>query len=103
MNLSHEPGEEKDPELDLLSFGLRYGRVLSRKVARSKGWKPEYFVPRFIADCAKTIGYNGIKFNSSRSYSINLVLFSWTTDSVQSEGEPYIHFYKKPPEDIFDF
>ena len=77
IDLSHNISEAPNAGLELLSFGLRYSNVLERRVKRSAGWKPEYFVPRFIADCAKLYGYNGVKFNSSRSYSRNLVLFSW--------------------------
>jgi len=91
IDLSHEISEEPNAGLDLLSFGLRYSSVLERRVKKSAGWKPEYFVPRFIADCAKSYGFNGIKFNSSRSYSRNLVLFSWEVKDIEPIEAPYIY------------
>ena len=102
IDLSHEISEEPDPELDLLSFGLRYGRVLGRGVKRSAGWKPEYFVPRFIADCARLCGFNGVKFNSSRSYSRNLVLFSWEKENIEPIEVPYIYKFEKNIDPLFD-
>ncbi len=95
IDLSHEISEEPNAELDLLSFGLRYSKVLERRVKRSAGWKPEYFIPRFIADCAKLYGYSGVKFNSSRSCSLNLVLFSWESEGIQPIETPYIYKFEK--------
>jgi len=79
-----------DTSLGLLPFGLTYGGHLDLKVMRDKGWKPEYFVPRFIADCARMSGLNGIKFKGTRSWHSNLVLFSWNDSSVEAIGEPRI-------------
>jgi len=79
-----------DTSLGLLAFGLTYGGHLDRDVKRDQGWKPEYFVPRFIADCARMSGFNGIKFSSARSWQSNLVLFSWNDSSVKEIGSPRI-------------
>jgi len=59
-------------------------------VKRRGGWKPEYFVPRFIADCARASGFAGIRFQSPRHYDRNLVLFAWSDDGLIPEGEPSI-------------
>jgi len=97
IDLSYQPHAGPDPELDILSFGLRYGGVLSQAVERSSGWKPEYFIPRFISDCAKLHGFNGIKFYSSRAYpSNNLVLFSWQKETIIHKNPPYLFELKKP-------
>jgi len=76
--------------LGLLPFGLIYGGNLEHKVMRDRGWKPEYFVPRFISDCARMSGLNGIKFMSTKSWQSNLVLFSWSNSSVEVVGSPRI-------------
>jgi hypothetical protein len=81
-------------------FGLVYGRDLSEWVERERGWRPEYFVPRFIADRARKEGFNGIKYRSSRHWLDNLVLFSWDDDSVEPLGNPHIYTLKS--EDIIE-
>lgn len=76
-------------ENDLLAVGLLYGRELSTVVERDKGWKPEYFVPRYIADCARLEGFKGIKYKSSRFHLENLVLFAWDDTFIKPQGRPY--------------
>lgn len=76
--------------LGLLAFGLTYGGHLDRDVQRDQGWKPEYFIPRFIADCARMSGLKGIKFKGTRTWQSNLVLFSWNDSSVEEIGNPRI-------------
>ena len=95
--LDLEPGPHGwvTPGLDLLSYGLTFGGYLEREVQRAAGWKPEYFVPRFVADCARHAGRAGIKFRSSRTYGSNLVLFSWGEPAIRPVGEPKIHQQKR--------
>lgn len=89
LDLTVDPAEEPEARKNLLTFGLIYGGELRTFVEREKGWKPEYFVPRFIADCARKEGFNGIKYKSSRYYLENLVLFSWEEESITPLGNPY--------------
>lgn len=91
LDLTVDPVEEPEARRNLLTFGLVYGGELRAWVEREKGWKPEYFVPRFIADCARKEGFNGIKYKSSRYYLENLVLFSWKEKSVKPVGNPYVY------------
>jgi hypothetical protein len=58
-------------------------------------WKPEYFVPRFVADAARAAGFRGILYCSTRFAGYNAVLFEWTAREVRPEGEPEILEY--PP------
>ena len=76
-------------EENLLTFGLLYGEFLSRLVERKTGWKPEYFIHRYIADCARRNGFDGIKFPSSRWLKDNLVLFKWEDAEVEPIGAPF--------------
>lgn len=57
---------------------------------RLNSWKPQYFVPRYIADCAREKGFNGILFKSVRHWSSNLVLFNYDPMIVVPEGDPEI-------------
>jgi len=53
-------------------------------------WKPEYFVPRFVADAARAAGFRGILYCSTRFDGYNAVLFEWTRREIRPEGRPEI-------------
>jgi RES domain-containing protein len=53
-------------------------------------WKPEYFVPRFIADGAREAGLEGVMFESHKHYEKNLVLFNPTHTGVRTTGQPQL-------------
>jgi len=53
-------------------------------------WKPEYFVPRFVADTARAAGFRGILHCSTAFEAYNAVLFAWTRREIAPEGEPEI-------------
>lgn len=88
LDLVGEPFTEPSPRLGVIAYGLIHTDALRREVNRSSSWKPEYFVPRFIADCARISGFRGIRFISTRNYSINIVLFDWSDDMLPPAGEP---------------
>lgn len=93
--------QEPDPDTSAILFGLSYTHVLVRPVERFVGWKPEYFVPRFIADCVKQIGFKGIIFRSPHHYADNLVLFSPSDCVAKPVGTPSVITLKK--EEAADF
>lgn len=82
-------------DISALRFGLGYTKALARPVERSDGWKPEYFVPRFLTDCLKRVGVKGIIFRSPYHYSDNLVLFQYEDGDVKSVNEPSLITIKK--------
>ena len=82
-------------DISALRFGLGYTKALARPVERTDGWKPEYFVPRFLADCLKRVGVKGIIFRSPYHYSDNLVLFQYEDGDVTSVNEPSLFTIKK--------
>lgn len=51
-------------------------------------WKPQYFLPRFIADCARKHGFRGIVFGSPKHYGQNLVLLKWKASDLVAMGAP---------------
>ncbi|MDA8229120.1 MAG: RES family NAD+ phosphorylase [Desulfitobacterium hafniense] len=70
-------------------------RLLDQKVQdRKSNWKPEYFVTRFIADCARLAGYNGIMYSSTRYTGDNAILFDVTTTLIKPVGDPIILVHK---------
>ncbi len=98
-----EDSQENSSDLDLLAFGLIHARILEKKTPRSKGWKPEYFVPRYIADCARSEGVRGVKFKSTRHYRSNIVLFEWSDNDIVSIETPYLLSLNKSIEDADPF
>jgi hypothetical protein len=108
LDLSEEE-DWADEETTMLACGLTHSGAVRLPVDRKISWKPEYFVPRFIADCAKEKGFNGILFKSVRHWRSNLVLFQYNAEKVKPEGDPEIvrvetwkraDWMYKPPEDI---
>lgn len=87
-----------DPESDLIYITLIYNDTLTQKPSIGSSWKPEYFVPRFVADCARLCGYDGIWFSSAVKYGgENLVVFSPKLKVFIPEGdcEPFFFSAKK--------
>ncbi len=60
----------------LVFSGIMRSGAIRCPVRKDKCWKPEYFVPRFIADVCKSNGINGILYNSAVDYGSNLVIFN---------------------------
>jgi RES domain-containing protein len=56
-------------------------------VKRPSHLQPEYFVPRFLADCARLAGAAGLLVPSVEE-GTNLVLFRWDDDQIHAEGKP---------------
>jgi hypothetical protein len=74
----------------VVAIGLIHSGVLERRVQRTKSWKPEYFIARFIADCARSQGFSGIEFKSAQHYFDNLVVFNFGPENCVAEGEPQL-------------
>jgi hypothetical protein len=100
-NLSKHDFDAPEEDISVLAFGLSYTNVLAHPVERAAGWKPEYFVPRFIADCLKKVGFKGIIFRSPHHYSDNLVLFSYPEKDVKTVNAPSIIPLKKEEKSDF--
>jgi len=76
-----------DPDRDLLALALIYNGFVSKKPGKETSWKPEYFVSRFVADCARKQGYEGILFTSVANYPYeNLVVFPGKIDAFKPDG-----------------
>ena len=80
------------PPHDLLLVSIVYGDLLMQRHYSDdaeRAWKPEYLVPRFIAEAAGAAGFNGIICQSVRFPGENLVIFdaTWCPKAV---GEPIL-------------
>lgn len=77
-----------NPEVELLALSVIYNGVISQKPDEHNSWKPEYFVSRFVADCARKNDYDGILFSSvSRYVGEDLVVFPSKVSIFTIEGE----------------
>ena len=98
LDLKHDYFSEIDPEADFLAIALIYNHSLIHRPKRRSSWKPEYFVPRFVADCARLEGYDGIWFSSVvKHFGENLVVFPQKIDSFKTVGKckPFLFKEKK--------
>jgi hypothetical protein len=98
LNLRHDYFSGIDPEADFLAVALIYNHSLVHRPRRTTSWKPEYFVPRFVADCARLMGYDGIWFSSAaRSLGENLVVFPQKISAFKLVGrcKPFLFKEKK--------
>ena len=84
-----------DPEIDLIYWAIIYNGFVGERPNNKSSWKPEYFVPRFIADTSRFFKYNGIIYTSAVSEGDNLVLFNFRRDKVFPIDEPKVYLYKK--------
>ena len=82
-----------DPEIDLIYWAIIYNGFVGERPSNESSWKPEYFVPRFIADTARFFRYNGIIYTSAVSEGENLVLFNFPKENVKFIDDPktFIH------------
>jgi hypothetical protein len=65
------------PSSSTLFIALHESGILMKTKDNKNLWKPEYCITRFIMDCAKQSGYEGIKYFSSRNITgINTVIFN---------------------------
>lgn len=76
LDLRLEQMDESKYEQDaiMVHYMLIYRGALARKT-KNIFYKPEYAVPRFVADVAKMYGFEGIIFNSTKDNGENIVLF----------------------------
>ncbi len=62
-------------ETDLLLIAVIYNGYLEDIPQQGTAWKPEYFVTRFLADCARLEGFEAIWYSSVWDFGENLVVF----------------------------
>lgn len=96
LDLASFPSFEEELEIqepDILLAALHL--VVGRPLESHGNWRPEYYVPRFIADLVRHQGYDGILYNSVKGNGVNLALFN-PTDRITRINEPRITIYSAP-------
>jgi len=74
----------------LLYTALVHEGTLQQDVAHSSSWKPEYLVPRFVADAARAKGFKAILYRTCKVFfaqGLNLVVFHPKPEENPSSGE----------------
>lgn len=84
------------PTTSTLLLSLQLKHTLSRTDRNLDNWRPDYYLTRYIMDCAKYAGYNGIKYDSTKSYSaFNIVLFYPENEKIIAVNNPCVIIYSK--------
>ncbi len=85
---------ELTPLTSTLLLSLKLFNTIGRNDRNKENWRPDYYLTRYIMDCAKNCGYNGIKYDSSKdSSSFNLVLFHLNRISIKAIGNPTVEIF----------
>ena len=93
LNLSFD-WENLTPSTSTLLLSLKVYGTIERTDRNKENWKPDYYLTRYIMDCAKSVGYKGIKYNSVKeSYSYDLVLFYPKDIRIETLGNPRIEIF----------
>lgn len=87
LDLSHELYEIS---LDTPMILVALFSFIENRSGTIDKFKPAYYIPRFIADCAKAAGYNGIKYTSALNRNgFNIVLFDKWDQAIPID-DPYL-------------
>jgi len=82
--------------ISTLYVALKIYNKFNRSSLNKDNWKPDYYLTRYIMDCSKKLGYNGIQYNSTKdSYMNNVVLFYPEKVNLEAIGKPNIQQYTK--------
>jgi hypothetical protein len=74
----------------LLYSALVHEGTLSKEIVHSSSWKPEYLVPRFVADAARAKGFKAMLYRTCKVFfaqGLNLVIFEPKTEAEVMFGE----------------
>jgi hypothetical protein len=77
-----------------LLLSLKMYRAIDRTEGNKEYWRPDYFLTRYIMDCALMLGFEGIKYNSTKGYSgYNIVIFNPESHKISSIGTPIVESF----------
>ena len=83
---------ERD-DIPLYIKGLLYTGKISARVLHQSSWKPEYMIPRFIADLCRKTDIDGIIYKSAECSlpdSKCMVVFNPDDKKIEYDGNPYL-------------
>lgn len=87
-----------------LLLSLKMENAIDKTGCNKEFWRPDYFLTRYIMDCALALGYNGIKYNSTKDVAgYNIVIFRPENHLIKPIGEPTVESFAKSPTSKIDF
>lgn len=87
-------------DVDIIYLALIYNGYLDQVSEKKSSWKPEYFIPRFVADAARNYGYSGIIYTSAASlFGSNLTIFDCKSNNIAPNNRPFLYEEEKHPLD----
>ena len=87
-----------------LLLSLKMYRAIDRTEGNKEYWRPDYFLTRYIMDCALMLGFEGIKYNSTKGYSgYNIVIFNPESHKISSIGTPIVESFIREEKSHRDF
>lgn len=90
-----DPYKAHQEHSDLLN-SLAYSALVSAK-QRDDGWhKPHYVVSRFVADCARSAGFDAIKYPSTRKTMTNFNLVLVNSSKPLASCAQVIAYHRMP-------
>lgn len=103
LDLSYSFGDISLSSSVLFLALTEYSDAVYKDGGNLDNWKPDYFLTRYIMDCAKHCGYNGIKYNSTKDRGgHNYVLFYPEKVKLKAIDRPQIYILmKKEDDDVF--
>lgn len=103
LDLSYSFGDISLSSSVLFLALTEYNDAVYKDGGNLDNWKPDYFLTRYIMDCAKHCGYNGIKYNSTKDGGgHNYVLFYPEKVKLKAIDRPQIYILmKKEDDDVF--
>lgn len=79
-----------------LLLSLKMENAIDKTGGNKEFWRPDYFLTRYIMDCAIALGYNGIKYNSTKEFTgYNIVIFKPENHSIKPIGKPTVEPFTK--------
>lgn len=89
LDLSRHLDDSPSSLIEHLVYGLSY-RGAPQSGAHFASDETIFRVPRFIADCARMHGFNGIRTKSRKHFDNHLILFSWPAEALEVLGTPFL-------------
>lgn len=77
-----------------LLLSLKMHKAIDRTEGNKEFWRPDYFLTRYIMDCVIMLGYEGIKYNSTKNYAdYNVVIFNPENHKIVPIGAPKVESF----------
>lgn len=88
-------------DANIVYLALIYNGHLNEIPNEKSSWKPEYFIPRYMADVARRLNYDGILYTGAVSLGLNLLIFDWQSSNIAINGDTLLYREEEHPLEIY--